>query len=241
MNQLEDLMKARSGIFKSKVHLLEEYVEKVSQDAGDQNDLEKNRNTRDSFRSAAHGIEGSKSVFAKQIMQIRETDLESLLNSINEYDQVANEKKDLYANFLELNGEPSEALDKMRSELLKHLAGNIVVKEHKIRYQKEQFDRFIASTNMQTLKSNNLTMSEFAHNYAGLIESMIQVSHNGKCPKIEANYDDFGEKTVRPLNATIFYYFFSANRSGKTFAQWMLAAARYPNDKVRRAYMRFFA
>ena len=24
---------------------------------------------------------------------------------------------------------------------------------------------------------------------AGLIESMIQVSHNGKCPKIEANYD----------------------------------------------------
>jgi len=30
VNQLEDLMKARSGIFKSKVHLLEEYVEKVS-------------------------------------------------------------------------------------------------------------------------------------------------------------------------------------------------------------------
>jgi hypothetical protein len=75
VNQLEDLMKARSGIFKSKVHLLEEYVEKVSQDAGDQSDLEKNRNTRDSFRAAAHGIEGSKSVFAKQIMQIRETDL----------------------------------------------------------------------------------------------------------------------------------------------------------------------
>jgi pullulanase/glycogen debranching enzyme len=109
-------MKARSAIFKSKVHLLEEYVDKVSQnDAGDQQDLENNRNRRDSFRAAAHGIEGSKSVFAKQIMQIRETDLESLLNKINEYDQVANEKKSLYANYLELSGEPSESLDKMRT------------------------------------------------------------------------------------------------------------------------------
>ena len=70
---------------------------------------------------------------------------------------------------------------------------------------------------------------------------MITFSHGMKCPKIEANYDDYGEKTIRPLNATIFYYFFSANRSGKNFAQWMLAAARYPNDRVRRAYMRFFA
>ena len=34
-------MKARSGLFKSKVHLTEEYVEKVSNgDAGDVNDLQ---------------------------------------------------------------------------------------------------------------------------------------------------------------------------------------------------------
>jgi hypothetical protein len=84
-------------------------------------------------------------------------------------------------------------------------------------------------------------MREFAKHYAELIEFMISRSHSEKCPKIEANYDDFGEQTLRPLNATIFYYFFSANRSGKTFAQWMLSAVRYPNDKVRRAYMRFFA
>lgn len=154
VNQLEDLMKARSAIMKSKVHLLEEYVDKVSQgDAGDQQDLESARNSRDSFRAAAHGIDGSKSVFAKQIMQIREGDLESLLNTINEYDQIANEKKSLYANYLELSGEASEALDKMRTELLKHLAGNIVVKEHKIRYQKEQFDRFVASSTMSNLKN----------------------------------------------------------------------------------------
>ena len=69
---------------------------------------------------------------------------------------------------------------------------------------------------------------------------MTQSSHYFKCPKIEANYDDFAKETVLPLNPAIFYYFFSANRSGRTWAQWMLAAVRYPNNKTRRAYMRFF-
>lgn len=46
---------------------------------------------------------------------------------------------------------------------------------------------------------------------------------------------------MRPINATVFYYFFSAGRMGKTWAQWLLSAVRYPNEKVKRAYMRFFA
>ena len=74
-----------------------------------------------------------------------------------------------------------------------------------------------------------------------MIEILISDSHNDLSPKIETNYDDFAERTVRPLNATIFYYFFSADRRKRTIAQWLLAAVRYPNDKVRRAYMRFFA
>ena len=68
------------------------------------------------------------------------------------------------------------------------------------------------------------------------------MSHYGKCPKIEANYDDYREKTIRPLNATIFYYFFRASSSAnRTWAQMMLSAARFPNDRMRRAYMRVFA
>lgn len=114
------------------------------------------------------------------------------------------------------------------------------MKEHKIRYQKEQWDRLIASNQMANLNHETMTLRDFSREYAALIESMIDFSHNMKCPKIEANYDDFDTKTVRPLNATIFYYFFSANRSGKMFAQWMLASARYPNERVRKAYMRFF-
>jgi hypothetical protein len=74
-----------------------------------------------------------------------------------------------------------------------------------------------------------------------MIEILIEESHNGRSPKIAANYDDYGERTVRPLNATIFYYFFSADRRKQTIAQWLLSTIRYPNERVRRAYTRFFA
>ena len=94
---------------------------------------------------------------------------------------------------------------------------------------------------MPNLKSQSVTMEKFCENYCRLIESMIEQSHNYKCPKIQANYDDFGDQTIRPLNSTVFYYFFSADRTRRSFAQWMLSTVRYPNEKVRRAYMRFFA
>lgn len=128
-----------------------------------------------------------------------------------------------------------------RTDLLQHLAGSIVVKEHRLRYQKEQFDRFIASLQYNRLFRRGLNLREFCAEYANMIEVLIEDSHNDRSPKIEANYDDFGERTIRPLNATIFYYFFSADRRKRTFAQWLLSAARYPNERVRRAYMRFFA
>lgn len=67
------------------------------------------------------------------------------------------------------------------------------------------------------------------------------MSHNYKCPKIQANYDDFGDRTIRPLNSTIFYYFFSADFAKRTAAQWLLSTVRYPNEKIRKAYMRFFS
>ena len=88
-------------------------------------------------------------------------------------------------------------------------------------------------------KSNSL--DAFCVEYVNIIEALIDQSHNYKCPKIQANYDDFGESTIRPINSTIFYFFFSAESYKRTVAQWLLASVRYPNEKVRRAYMRFFA
>jgi len=74
-----------------------------------------------------------------------------------------------------------------------------------------------------------------------MIEGMISESHNDLSPKIRANYDSHDEDTIKPLNSTIFYYFFSADRTKRMLAQWLLSTARYPNAKLRRAYMRFFS
>ena len=91
------------------------------------------------------------------------------------------------------------------------------------------------------LLKTNQNLREFCREYANMIEVLVEDSHNDRSPKIEANYDDFGERTVRPFNSTIFYYFFSADRRRQTIAQWLLSTIRYPNERVRRAYMRFFA
>ena len=120
------------------------------------------------------------------------------------------------------------------------MAGSIIVKEHRQRYQKEQFDRFMISLSFRHLNGKRLSLEEFARNYALLIENLIEESHNDNCPKVEASYDDYRERQVRPINATVFYYFFQGSAASKTLAQWLLAAARYPNQRVRSAYTRFF-
>ena len=166
--------------------------------------------------------------------------MKQLLDDINDYGRAQEERKTMYANYYK-EDQDGLGTENFRVCLLKHLAGSIVIKEHRIRYQKEQFDRFLASTKMGSLQKGRLTLREFSKEYAMLIDSMTKSSHHFKSPKIEANYDDFAKETILPLNPTIFYYFFSSNRSGRTWAQWMLAAVRYPNSKTRRAYMRFFS
>ena len=93
----------------------------------------------------------------------------------------------------------------------------------------------------RSLRSGSISLSEFCLRYAHIIESLVDASHNFRSPKIAANYDDYAEKTVRPINATIFYYFYSMDKRRRTVAQWLISTIRYPNEKVRRAYMRFFA
>ena len=76
----------------------------------------------------------------------------------------------------------------------------------------------MSSLHYQDLKQTGSTLREFSEYYSELMKQTTDSSHNYRCHKIDANYDDFSEQTIRPLNATIFFYFFSANRSGKTWA-----------------------
>ncbi len=66
-------------------------------------------------------------------------------------------------------------------------------------------------------------------------------SYNFRSPKIEANYDDFGEKTVKPFNAYVLYFLLRSDRLARFIGQMLLAAARYPSQKVRRAYSQAFS
>ena len=174
-----------------------------------------------------------------QLHEIRSGDMEQFIADCDEYARKTADRDGLYENEFgeDLAGKFSE---NFRFDVLKHLAGTIVVKEHKIRYQKEQFDRLNATMNHPPLKGEQ-TLRDFCRHYAELMDILIQSSHNFRCPKIEANYDEYQESTITPISATIFYYFFNSNRKGKTWAQWMLSTVRYPNDRMRRAYMRFFA
>ena len=90
------------------------------------------------------------------------------------------------------------------------------------------------------VRKETVSLDSFCTEYARLIENMIDESNNYKCPKIQANYDAFTEQTIRPLNSTLFYMYYSGTTYTRFFSKWLMSAARYPNEKVRRAYMRFF-
>jgi hypothetical protein len=177
--------------------------------------------------------------FVGPLTELHQTLGQNLIANFQDFERTYNDRRAVYTDFASDKGDQLQGAFKV--ELLQHLAGSIVVKENRNRYQKEQYDRLLASIQYNALNSKNLTLREFCKQYANMIEVLIEDSHNDRSPKIEANYDDFGEKTVRPLNATIFYYFFSADRRRQSIARWLLSAARYPNERVRRAYMHFFA
>jgi hypothetical protein len=205
------------------------------------------RNTLSSAsESGREGIEGFAldegeefKVYAAQLKQITETNAQEIAKTFKDYEKATEEKRRVYEFYT--NEEDNSDLATFHSDLLLHLAGTIVVKEHRQRYQKEQFDRFVSSIQYKTLAKPNKSLEQFCRDYALLIEALVEESHQGRSPKIEANYDDYGERTSRPLNATIFYYFFSADRRKRTVAAWLLSTIRYPNEKLRRAYLRFFA
>lgn len=245
---LHSYMGVKAHIFKIEADLKEQYANLVAKN-------EEAAFANDEFRLLVAARDNYQATFSRwgvdewakneydsfigTLNEINDTKGKKLINDFKEYQNVNNERERLYHHFTREH--ESEAMAVFRTELLQHLAGSIVVKESRTRYQKEQFDRFIASLQNNGLNKKNQTLREFSRVYANLIEVLVEDSHNDRSPKIEANYDDFGERTIRPFNATIFYYFFSADRRKRTFAQWLLSAVRYPNDRVRRAYMRFFA
>lgn len=245
-NKLHAYLGLQARYFEIKVELREEYIKKVGKDDKEAlEELKRLINYRDRYQKSYNRYELAQSeqtefqVYINILGETYNTRIRPLIEKFTEYEKTYNDRERIYHHYMA--EEQNEALQTFREELFQHLAGSIVVKEHRQRYQKEQFERYMASMQAIKLWGNGLSLRQLTENYADLVEHLIELSHNSRAPHIEANYDDFGERTVRPLNATIFYYFFSADRAGKRLAKLLLSAARYPNDRVRRAYMNFFA
>ena len=246
---LHSYMGVRSRIFAIDAELKEQYANLVAKGEDEQpfalDEFRLLAAARDNYESSfsrspvAEFAKNEYDTFIGQLNEVSSGRGKKLVGDFAEYEKAYNERQRIYHHFTRES--TSESMTVFRTDLLQHLAGSIVVKEHRQRYQKEQFDRFVASMQCRSLYKRQQTLKEFCREYANVIEILIDDSHNDRSPKIEANYDDFSERTVRPFNATIFYYFFSADRRKRTVAQWLLSAVRYPNDRVRRAYMRFFA
>ena len=66
------------------------------------------------------------------------------------------------AGIYDAAGEVGDDSPDFRADLLRHLAGSIVNKSHRLRYQKEQFDRFVASLDYSPLKDKSKTLLEFS-------------------------------------------------------------------------------
>ena len=89
------------------------------------------------------------------LQQIFDGELKQLLSNIEECAASQVQRDALYAGLQE----DASSVDSFRHDLLRHLAGSLVIKEHRIRYQKEQFDRFVTSLEFRGLKDLDLTLN----------------------------------------------------------------------------------
>ena len=244
---LRQLMAVRGAVLRAKVEIQEILLDKETEADLSRADYLETLEQASICANAAGSCEvtGETHTLLGQVEKARESEMNELFKLLKEHDGKQAEMNDTFANFCDYSKEKSlgqmQINDNFRIQLLKYLAGNIYLKDHRNRYQTEQFDRFVSSYHIISTKYQKRPLRELAQDYARLIDAMVDASHDLKCPKIDANYDDFQQKTVMPVNATVFYYFFSTNRQGKTFAQWILSTVRYPNERMRRAYMRFFS
>lgn len=122
-------------------------MERVAgRDSGLKADLREAKAQADAYTQASE-LDGEKheptssqaKLFASQVNDLRSGDLHSLFATISDHTKAFSERAKLYENYC---SESAVALqeagdDTFRLHLLRHLSGAIVVKEDRMRYQKE--------------------------------------------------------------------------------------------------------
>ena len=91
--------------------------------------------------------------------------------------------------------------------ILKDLSLNIYLKEHRLRYQQEQQQRYYNS--IQHFQYFNGNVNNFCHDYNEFLNKEIERSFNFNAPKIEDNYrrNYYQGETSKSTALTFFLYY----------------------------------
>lgn len=131
---LRSLMQARARVMATKAAIQQAVLDKVAeeetgacrQELAEYEGLARQYGIAAGTDSEATGDD----IYSKQLQDIMDGDYRKLMEDIDACSQAQAERSQIYA---ELESSDSR-VDTFREDILKHLAGSIVVKEHKIRY-----------------------------------------------------------------------------------------------------------
>ena len=137
----------KAKIFEIETCLREDYTLFVALESKDEQEYSKDEwrkltAQRDSYRSAfsskgqevAEYAKPEYETFIGSLTALDETHGKQLSADFLKFNEAYQERQNVYSNFARKNN-ASEALVTFRQELLQHLAGSIIVKEHRQRYQ----------------------------------------------------------------------------------------------------------
>lgn len=119
------------------------------------------------------------------------------------------------------------------NDILNELAYGIYLKEHRLRYQQEQKQRYDASVsrfNGWTYQACGATFETFIRDYNAFLWKQIDNSHGGYSPKIQNNYQrNFHDGEVSSVTSLIFFLYFKTNSWSRRVASVLFSSFRHPN------------
>lgn len=134
--KLHAYMGVQAKYFEIKADVRFDYCRKVAK--GDQaslNELKTLVNHRDRYLASFNRYEVNDpeyEVYINTLGEIVNTKIRKILEDFNDYEKIHNERERIYHHYM--TEQKVEALDTFTEEILQHLAGSIVVKEHRFRY-----------------------------------------------------------------------------------------------------------
>jgi hypothetical protein len=162
-------------------------------------------------------------------MAYRKLGIEESIQYIPTIYNIVNEKtKGFNSQFDDLSKVKIHEIKPIMNSILTDLAFNIYVKEHRLRYQQEQKDRYYKSLKTFNYMFWNKSVEDFVKDYNTFIQSEIKRSHQYLSPKIEANYRRNYHEDASSVTSTIFYLYFKTDAVKKFFAKLLYRAYRNP-------------